>query len=559
MAAQLLLFVFICAFVKNNAHALLQPRVSVNSLLITETDSVTVSCHTSSDIPVSQCDFYHSTLKISEGLCVQTLTGAELLQKIKKTSPAEVELKCSYSVKLDAINSTSPDSDSSTIMINNLLQPKLMVEPLEITETDPVTISCQLPPSVNLSTCYFEFSRQKPAKSFSCLKTLTGKELLSMAEQSSPSEVEVRCFYLDANQSPKSNISTVIIRIPRPELTGYPAVITEMDSVMLKCSTPSSFPVTGCYLKFMRTKVSQSISCDRYLGGVDLLFLAKQTSPAQVDLTCYYTVKHRGADQISPDSHILSIRIENMYEWTTTPMTVPFSVTTGVTSSPWSNTVSSTSASVTPRKPTPEASSPASTSGPTSSPWSGTLSSTSVSRKPTPEASSPASTSGPTSSPWSGTLSSTSVSRKPTPEASSPASTSGLTVSTLSDTVSSQSDPGTLMKQKAFWKWTVLPLSLGVTVGIILMGMTLFCSKRRSDKYFHQRPQPNHTGDSVDMWNIGRLLPAGNDETFTEVIFEPVADSPAEDHQYATIPDEPAALFWKKPSLWHQSDTLNEG
>ncbi|XP_029948203.1 mucin-5AC-like isoform X3 [Salarias fasciatus] len=508
MAARLLLFAFMCAFVKNNAQALLQPRVSVNSLLITETDSVTVSCHTSSDIPVSHCDFYHSTLKICEGSCVQTLTGAELLRRVKKISPAEVELKCSYSVKLDAIHSTSPDSDSSTIMINNLLQPKLMVEPLEITETDPVTISCQLPPSVSLSTCYFEFSRQKPAKSLSCLKTLTGKELLSMAEQSSPSEVEVRCFYLDANQSPMSNISTVIIRIPRPELTGYPAVITEMDSVVLKCSTPSSFPVTGCYLKFMRTKVSQSISCDRYLGGVDLLFLAKQTSPAQVDLTCYYTVKHKGADQISPDSHILSIRIESMYEWTTTPMNVPFSVTTGVTSSPWSNTVSSPSASVTPRKPTPEASSPASTSGPTSSPWSGTLSSASASvrpRQPTPEASSPDSTSGPTSSPWSGTVSSPSASVtpwKPTPEASSPASTSD------------------------WWKLMVLQVSCGLTLGIFLLGMTLFCSNR-NDKYFHQRAQPNHTGDSVDMWNIGRLLPADNDETFTEVIFEPAADPPA--------------------------------
>ncbi|XP_029948202.1 flocculation protein FLO11-like isoform X2 [Salarias fasciatus] len=525
MAARLLLFAFMCAFVKNNAQALLQPRVSVNSLLITETDSVTVSCHTSSDIPVSHCDFYHSTLKICEGSCVQTLTGAELLRRVKKISPAEVELKCSYSVKLDAIHSTSPDSDSSTIMINNLLQPKLMVEPLEITETDPVTISCQLPPSVSLSTCYFEFSRQKPAKSLSCLKTLTGKELLSMAEQSSPSEVEVRCFYLDANQSPMSNISTVIIRIPRPELTGYPAVITEMDSVVLKCSTPSSFPVTGCYLKFMRTKVSQSISCDRYLGGVDLLFLAKQTSPAQVDLTCYYTVKHKGADQISPDSHILSIRIESMYEWTTTPMNVPFSVTTvtprkptpeasspastsGPTSSPWSGTVSSPSASVTPRKPTPEVSSPASTSGPTSSPWSGTLSSASASvrpRQPTPEASSPDSTSGPTSSPWSGTVSSPSASVtpwKPTPEASSPASTSD------------------------WWKLMVLQVSCGLTLGIFLLGMTLFCSNR-NDKYFHQRAQPNHTGDSVDMWNIGRLLPADNDETFTEVIFEPAADPPA--------------------------------
>ncbi|XP_029948200.1 uncharacterized protein LOC115388992 isoform X8 [Salarias fasciatus] len=438
MTVQLLLFVFICAFGKDNAHALLQPRVSVNSSLITETDSVTVSCHTSSDIPVSHCDFYHSTLNICQGLCVQTLTGAELLRRVKKISPAEVELKCSYSVKLGAIHSISPDSDSSTIMINNLLQPKLMVEPLEITETDPVTISCQLPPSVNLSTCYFEFSRQKPAKSPSCLKTLTGKELLSMAGQSSPSEVEVRCFYLDANQSPMSNISTVIIRIPRPELTGYPAVITEMDSVMLKCTTPSSFPVTGCYLKFMRTKVSQSISCERSLTGAELLFFAKQTSPAQVDLTCYYTVKHRGTDQISPDSHILSIRIGSMHEWTTTPMTVPFSVTT------------------------------------------------------------------------------------------------------------------------EWWKWMVLRVSCGLTLGIFLLGMTLFCSNR-NDKYFHQRSQPNHTGDSVEMRNIGRLLPAGNDETFTEVIFEPVADSPAEDHQYATIPDEPAALFWKKPSLWHQSDTLNEG
>ncbi len=93
-----------------------------------------------------------------------------------------------------------------------LLPPKLTVNPSMITETDSVTMNCWTPSSVSVSQCYFNFVRGGPAKSFSCLKTLTGTELLKITHQSSPAEVKVTCFYLLVTASPDSDTSSIIIR-----------------------------------------------------------------------------------------------------------------------------------------------------------------------------------------------------------------------------------------------------------------------------------------------------------------------------------------------------------
>ncbi|XP_026022179.1 uncharacterized protein LOC113021691 isoform X2 [Astatotilapia calliptera] len=60
--------------------------------------------------------------------------------------------------------------------------------------------------------------RRRKSTSISCLQTLTATELLSMAQQSSPAEVEVTCFYMSQHkggqyQSPHSNISFINIQM----------------------------------------------------------------------------------------------------------------------------------------------------------------------------------------------------------------------------------------------------------------------------------------------------------------------------------------------------------
>ena len=99
-----------------------------------------------------------------------------------------------------------------TSKFSALLPPTLTVDKLVITETDSVTLNCQTPPSVSVSVCFFRILSGEPAKTFSCLKTLTGTELLKISHQSSPAEVKVKCFYLQISQSPDSNTFSIIIR-----------------------------------------------------------------------------------------------------------------------------------------------------------------------------------------------------------------------------------------------------------------------------------------------------------------------------------------------------------
>nr|XP_046239657.1 uncharacterized protein PB18E9.04c-like isoform X2 [Scatophagus argus] len=210
-------------------------------------------------------------------------------------------------------NMFSPPTDSfSELKAQAPLPPKLTVNPLVITETDSVTLNCQTPSSVSVSECYFVIER-RPARGFSCLKTLTGTELLTMSHQSSPAEVKVTCSYLKASQSPESDTSSIIIRISLPpKLTVNPLVINETDSVTLNCQAPSSVSVSHCLFYTLNGGSMRDSSCLQTLTGTELLKVSNQnkwTSSAKVEVTCFYTVKFGKSNSPSPHSDTSSITI----------------------------------------------------------------------------------------------------------------------------------------------------------------------------------------------------------------------------------------------------------
>ncbi|XP_072239139.1 uncharacterized protein [Leuresthes tenuis] len=135
--------------------ALLQPNLTVNLPLITETDSVTLSCQPPSSVSVSQCFFY--TVKggsQKSSSCLQTLTAAELLRISHRTSPATVEVKCFYTVEKGDVN--SPYSDVSYISIGQ--KPQLSVQQYE----GDVSFVCSLPGSVKPdATCHLYFGEAR--------------------------------------------------------------------------------------------------------------------------------------------------------------------------------------------------------------------------------------------------------------------------------------------------------------------------------------------------------------------------------------------------------------
>ncbi|XP_070759203.1 uncharacterized protein [Enoplosus armatus] len=313
-------------------QSLLPPTLTVNPAVITETDSVTLNCQTPSSVSVSQCYFYIlSGGQVRDVSCLKTLTGTELLKMAHQSSPAEVQVKCFYTVKLGDLDSSSPHSDTSSITIQTikdvistmciskfsaLLPPTLTVNPAVITETDSVTLNCQTPSSVSVSQCYFYTLSGGQVRDVSCLKTLTGTELLKMAHQSSPAEIHVKCFYtvklgdLDSS-SPHSDISSIIIQSRPPKLTVNPQMITETDSVTLNCQTPSSVSVSQCYFYILSGGQVRDVSCLKTLTGTELLKMAHQSSPAEVQVKCFYTVKLGDLDSSSPHSDISSITIQS--------------------------------------------------------------------------------------------------------------------------------------------------------------------------------------------------------------------------------------------------------
>ncbi|XP_063767282.1 uncharacterized protein LOC134883079 isoform X2 [Eleginops maclovinus] len=121
-----------------------------------------------------------------------------------------------------------------------LLPPSLTVNPPVITETDSVTLHCQTPPSVSVPQCYFYTLSGHIVRVFSCLKTLTGTELLEMSQQRSPAEVQVKCFYsvkYGGSNSLHSDTSSITIHSQKPQMSlqHFPG-----ELVLFICTLPGS-------------------------------------------------------------------------------------------------------------------------------------------------------------------------------------------------------------------------------------------------------------------------------------------------------------------------------
>ncbi|XP_078024648.1 uncharacterized protein LOC144463652 [Epinephelus lanceolatus] len=157
-----------------------------------------------------------------------------------------------------------------------------------------------------------------------------------MAHQSSPAEVKVKCAYYVKSQSPYSDASSVIIQTSLPlRLTVNPEMITETDSVTLNCQTPSSVSVSQCYFYTVGRDFPKVLSCETTLRGTELLNMARLSSPAEVKLKCFYTVKVGERDSPSPHSDTASITIHNVVEKESSmpPIMPTLSMSTGLVDS----------------------------------------------------------------------------------------------------------------------------------------------------------------------------------------------------------------------------------
>ncbi|XP_051272361.1 uncharacterized protein LOC127372542 isoform X3 [Dicentrarchus labrax] len=488
---------------------LLPPKLTVNPPVITETDSVTLNCQTPPSVSVSQCYFYTVSGGTVRGFsCLQTLTGTELLKMSHQSSPAEVEVKCYYTVKIGELKSQSPNSNISTVFIHNLLPPKLTVNPPLITETDSVTLNCQTPPSFSVSQCYFYTVSGGTVRSFSCLQTLTGTELLKMSHQSSPAEVEVKCYYIvkvGELNSPylHSNISTVSIHtLLPPELTVTPLLITETDSVTLNCQTPPSFSVSQCYFYTVSGGTVRVFSCIKTLTGTELLKMSHQSSPAEVEVKCYYIVKVGELKSQSPHSKTSSITIHNIVEGESSmTQTMPtYSVTKDIVKKGSSMTQTMPTFTVT--KGWTVKMSGASvklTSG-----WPvGTSDNTGCSTSPTPVK--PASDIVEKESSMTQTMPTFTVTKGWTVKMSgaSVKLTSGWPVATSSNTGCSTSLTPVKPASAGTWIWKsgVVVTACGVITGTIML-LAICCNKRRAagpEEVKEQEPQ-NENGDTYHMY-----------------------------------------------------------
>ncbi|XP_041803140.1 uncharacterized protein LOC121613651 isoform X2 [Chelmon rostratus] len=515
------------------------------------------------------------------------------------------------------------------IQTQALPPPKLTVYPPVITETDSVTLNCQTPSSVSVSQCYFHIVREGPAKSFSCQQTLTGTDLLKITHQRSPAEVKLTCFYLSTSSSPESNTSSIIIQtLPPPTLTVYPPVITETDSVTLNCQTPSSVSVSQCYFYTVNGGNVGGFSCrEQTLRGTELLLMTSQSSPAEVKVKCYYTVKIGDLNPPSPHSDTSSIIIHtggkpqmsvqhfpgdhvlftcslpgsanhdtrcNLYFGETNDPVVTttvwkqrsstnqwfcqFTVTIdhllnrirlvkqrkascdySLGSEPKALSPHSDGYSLTDIVENESSAAPTRSVAPMSTDLTPGVSTFLTHVESASDIVEEESRMTQTMQTFTTPTTGLTVSRH---HASTPAAAAKQTSDQTLDGPATKATvfPVTPLSKKSgtsILKLVLAATGFGVAVGVILLGLGLLCNKRRTDRFSLKRTQANIKDDYVYMRNLdhGSLLPAGNDATYSVATSVPGADRPAgseklnrqepqnEDsaiyHVYSTISEEP--------------------
>ncbi|CAB1354108.1 unnamed protein product, partial [Coregonus sp. 'balchen'] len=212
-----------------------QPSLTVIPAVIKERDSVQLNCQTAPS--VSECYFkIEGQVEFTlPSPCQQTLTGTLLLRWTGQSSPAEVKIQCQYSATGSQFRSIY--SEPSTITIQD--HPQLTVSSAVIRERESVQLSCETPPSLHVSHCYFYIEGVKNLPDSSCTQTITGTELLKRAGSTIQAVVKVKCYYA-IGKSHISPISDPVSVTVQGKLTVSSTVIRERDSVQLSCETPPS-------------------------------------------------------------------------------------------------------------------------------------------------------------------------------------------------------------------------------------------------------------------------------------------------------------------------------
>ncbi|XP_040889501.1 uncharacterized protein LOC121179005 isoform X2 [Toxotes jaculatrix] len=568
MAGRLLFVILMCSCHEIQVQALPPPTLTVNPPVITERDSVTLNCQTPSYVSVSHC-YFNTVKRQTLGVlsCLKTLTGTELLHMTHQTLPAVVKVKCFYGVKFGDLDFPSPHSDMSTITINTSLPPTLTVNPPVITERDSVTLNCQTPSSVSVSHCFF-YALGSETKGFSCLRTLTGTELLLMAHQTLPAVVKVKCYYtvklgdLDS-PSPHSDISSITINSQKPLMSVQHF---HGDHIIFTCSLPGSAKQdTRCNLYFGETSrpvqtttiwkerssskqwfCQFTVTIDDFLRHLCFIQLK--------DASCDYSLGSE-LNTLSPHSDGYSLTDIVEKESHTTCMKSAFTATTGF---PVIRPHSSTPATpVKPRSDNTETESHTLQTMPVFTMTTGLTGSR-------PRASTPV-------TPGKGRTVGkrrnakdrfTSTSLTPVKPASVTADLS-TTFSVTSATKTPRNlTSGDKTAEMGIWTLVAVASGCGIIVCVIFMG--LLCTKR-CECCSQKRSQASITDDFMAMKHFDReeLLRAGNDKSYYSVITSvPGADGPTGSenlnrrefqsenddiyHVYATIPEEPAASSLSK-------------
>ncbi|XP_023180466.1 mucin-3A-like isoform X2 [Xiphophorus maculatus] len=118
MIGCLVFIVLLGSFQELQVQALPQAKLTADSSLIKDTDSVTLSCRAPARVSVHQCYFYVNGGTQTHFPCIKTFTGTELLWMRKKSLPSVAEVRCFYTVNYGTVNSPSPHSDVSYITIS---------------------------------------------------------------------------------------------------------------------------------------------------------------------------------------------------------------------------------------------------------------------------------------------------------------------------------------------------------------------------------------------------------------------------------------------------------
>ncbi|XP_064815519.1 uncharacterized protein LOC135531410 isoform X2 [Oncorhynchus masou masou] len=158
--------------------------------------------------------------------------------------------------------------------------PQLIVSSTVIRETESVQLSCETPPSLPVSHCYFNIEGRKNLPDSSCSQTLTGTELLKRADQTFPDVVKVTCYYAvrRSHISPLSDPVSVTVQDPKPDITvnldGYFNIIC-----------------------LIHGSVSPDTTCNLYVGeesqpSFTVKIMKRKATSAPGQQFCQFTPKH---------------------------------------------------------------------------------------------------------------------------------------------------------------------------------------------------------------------------------------------------------------------------